>query len=195
MRFKSARNYIINKLRNELPAALHYHRVEHTESVYEACRQLAALENISAYETRLLLTAACYHDTGFLRDIDGHERISCEIAGSTLSGYGYTEDEISRICGMIMATRIPQSPNNHLEEILADADLDYLGRDDFFEWSNKLYLEWEASGKIKGANWDQIQVVFLERHHYFTKAAIQLRSVKKAKHLDTLKTKLKKLSR
>ena len=179
MRLKRDSNYLLNKLRNELPAALHCHRVEDTASVYEACKQLAALEHISAYETKLLLTAACYHDTGFLKDTNGHEQISCEIARSTLSGYGYTEDEISRICGMIVATRIPQSPKNHLEEILADADLNYLGRDDFFALSNKLYLEWEASGKITGANWDQIQIDFFEKYYYFTKTALQLRLAKK----------------
>ena len=30
-----------------------------------------------------------------------------------------------------MATKIPQKPQNHYEEVLSDADLDYLGRDDF----------------------------------------------------------------
>jgi len=174
-----------------LPAELHYHRVEHTEGVYEACKQLAALEHINAYETKLLLTAACYHDSGFLNDHYGHEQISCEIARSALPDYGYTENEINRVCGMIMATRIPQSPQNHLEEILADADLDYLGRDDFFIWSNKLYLEWGASGKINGENWNRTQIDFFEKHHYFTKTALQLRLAKKTKHLAALKAKLK----
>ena len=33
------------------------------------------------------------------------------------------------------ATKIPQTPLTKLEEIICDADLDYLGREDFFEIS------------------------------------------------------------
>lgn len=190
MKFEQARGFILNKLKNELPAELIYHRVEHTEGVYEACEQLAGHENISQYDTRLLLTAACYHDSGFLVDPEGHEEISCQIAREFLPGYEYTEKELNQVCGMIMATKIPQSPKNHLEEILADADLDYLGRDDFSLWSNKLYLEWKALGKLNETeNWDEIQIDFLNKHHYFTKTALRLRLPKKTKHVAELKAK------
>ena len=46
-----------------------------------------------------------------------------------------------QICGMIMATKIPQSPKNYLEQILCDADLDYLGRDDFYDIGGTLFKE------------------------------------------------------
>ena len=191
MRFEEASDYILTKLRGELPVTLHYHSVEHTLGVYEAAKRLATLENIDDYEMRLILTAACYHDTGFLTRADGHELISCEITRKTLPGYGYNPAEIDQICGMIMATRLPQTPKNYLEEILADADLDYLGRDDFFLWSNKLNLEMKDLGKTSAADWNRVQIDFLEKHHYFTKSAQNLRLKKKAKHLEELKAKLK----
>jgi uncharacterized protein len=192
MRFDEASDYILKKLKNELPATLHYHNIDHTTSVVAACKQLAELENINENDTRLVLTAACYHDTGFLKNLDGHELISCEIARNTLPAYAYTEQEVNQICGMIMATQLPQSPKNHLEEILADADLDYLGRDDFFVWSNRLHLEWDALGKINGVeNWDRLQINFLETHHYFTGTSLRLRLPKKAEHVNELKAKLK----
>ena len=34
-----------------------------------------------------------------------------------LPEYGYSTGQIDRICGMIMATQIPQTPHNKLEEI------------------------------------------------------------------------------
>lgn len=55
----------------------------------------------------------------------GHEFEGCLIARTALPGFGYTGEDIM-ICGMIMATKIPQSPTNILEEIICDADLDYL---------------------------------------------------------------------
>ena len=63
------------------------------------------------------------------------------MAREILPAYGLTRDQIDTICGMIMATRIPQSPSNQLERILCDADLDYLGRDDFYEIGGRLFEE------------------------------------------------------
>lgn len=48
-----------------------------------------------------------------------------------LPHFGYTGDEIEQVCDIIMATQMPQNPHNHLGQIICDADLDYLGRNDF----------------------------------------------------------------
>jgi uncharacterized protein len=193
MQFKEAENYILDKLKTELPEYLHYHNVEHTTDVVNACKLLAKLENLSDRDTQLLLTAACYHDAGFLSCIDGHEVVSCKIVGQVLPGYGYTADEIATICSTIMATRMPQTPVNKLGELLADADLDYLGRDDFFGLSCRLYSELVVLNDLTSEEeWDRIQVEFLKTHRYFTISAQQLRRAKKVEHLEQLKAKLNK---
>jgi len=191
MQFKEAGNYILNRLNNELPDHLYYHNKAHTQDVYDAAKQLAAFEKINAYETQLLLTAACYHDSGFLERTAGHETVSCRIASQTLPGYGYTESEIERICGIIMATKLPQQPKNLLEQVLSDADLDYLGRDDFPLISHKLFLEVLALGTVASKEeWDHLQVEFIGNHHYFTHSAIKLRAAKKEENLKQIKAKL-----
>lgn len=92
---------------------------------------------------------------------------------------------------MIMATKVPQQPQNHLEEILCDADLDYLGREDFFTIGNKLFAELSVYGILSTEDeWNELQARFLEAHHYFTKTAIKLRKKKKDKHLKLVKSKL-----
>ncbi|MCY1378022.1 hypothetical protein D3C87_1448270 [compost metagenome] len=92
---------------------------------------------------------------------------------------------------MIMATRIPQMPQNLLEEILADADLDYLGRDDFFTIGDRLYEELSVFGMVSNEwDWNVLQVKFLEAHHYFTDTAIRLRKQKKEENLQKIKDKL-----
>lgn len=193
MQFKEAENYILDKLKKELPEYLHYHNVDHTIDVVKACKQLAKLENLSEQDTQLLLTAASYHDAGFLSCIDGHETVSCEIAERVLPGYGYTPDEIAIVCSTIMATRMPQTPVNKLGELLADADLDYLGRDDFFGLSCRLYSELVILNDLTSEQeWDTIQVEFLKTHRYFTKSAQQLRRANKVEHLEQLKAKLNK---
>jgi uncharacterized protein len=192
MQFKQAGKFIINKLSKELPANLSYHSVYHTQDVYKAARLIGKQEGISACDMKLLLTAAWYHDSGFLKGPHGHEDESCLIATAALPGYGYSDIEIEKICGMILATKIPQEPKNYLEEILADADLDYLGRDDFFIIGQELFNEFLALGFINTEEeWNRLQVRFLESHHYFTKTSISLRQAKKELHLKAIKAKLK----
>ena len=192
MQFENAGKFIVQKLRNELSPQLSYHSINHVLDVYAAAEKIGAAEKISAAETKLLLTAARFHDSGFIKGAKDHEEESCRIARETLPGFDFQLNEIEQICGMIMATKIPQSPKNHLEEILADADLDYLGRDDFFTIGNQLFKELVNFGAIKTVRqWDELQVRFLESHHYFTKTALQLRQAKKLEHQEQIKAKLK----
>ena len=192
MQLDDAGNYIINKLNDELPAYLNYHNASHTLDVYEAAKRLAVADGISGDELTLLLTAAYYHDCGFLVKANGHEEESCRIARATLPEFGYATNEIDKICGMIMATRLPQSPKNHLEEILADADLDYLGRDDFSFIANQLFLENSFFGTAGDMDeWNRKQVAFMEKHQYFTKTANNLRQAKKDANLGRIKAQVK----
>lgn len=191
MQFAEAGKFIMQKLKKELPKHLSYHSVEHIQDVCEAAKRIGKQENISDYEMKLLITAVWYHDSGFLKGAQAHEEESCRIAQESLPKFGYTQEEINRICNMIMATKIPQMPKNHLEEILADADLDYLGRDDFFTIGNKLYTELCVFGFLHTEEeWNRLQVRFLESHHYFTPTAISLRKDKKEEHLQMVKAKL-----
>lgn len=191
MKFKQAGQFILNKLSKELPKYLSYHSVEHIKDVYDAADKLCRAEGVSDYETKLVLTAAWYHDAGFLKGAKDHEEESCGIAKEVLPDFGYKPEEIERICGMIMATKIPQTPKDHLEEILADADLDYLGRDDFFTIGNKLFTELSVFGFLTTEEeWNKLQVRFLENHHFFTPTALAWRKENKEQHLEQIKAKL-----
>ena len=129
-----------------------------------------------------------YHDCGFMVQSKEHEKIGCDIARESLPRFGYTAEQVERICGMIMATRIPQTPHNLLEEIIADADLDYLGRDDFWSIGNRLFTELQMYGIIQTEEeWNALQLRFLEQHHYFTATAINTRKQKKDEYVAILK--------
>lgn len=191
MRFKQAGKFILGKLRSELPAHLFYHGVAHTMDVYESAERIAKDEAISNHDLKLLLTAALFHDSGFIKTREGHEAESCRIAHQYLPAYNYQPAEIDVICGMIMATRIPQSPLNHLEEILSDADLDYLGRDDFFTLSDRLFHELCFEGLIKDKDeWNREQIDFMEVHRYHNATSVKLRQAKKEEYIKLVKSKI-----
>jgi len=192
MQFEKARDFIFKKLENELPSSLSYHTVQHVRDVYDCADRIGREEGVTDHDLQLLLTAAAFHDSGFIHLRTGHEEESCRIALNVLPFYHYTDDDIEKICGMIMATRLPQSPQNHLEQILADADLDYLGRDDFFTIGDKLFKELLDAGIVKDHNeWNRVQLSFMENHCYFTPTAAAQRKEKKDDNIKKVKAKLK----
>ncbi|MEZ4827041.1 MAG: HD domain-containing protein [Bacteroidia bacterium] len=131
------------KLKDELPESLTYHGIHHTMDVLDAAVEIGESEGIQGEELILLKTAALYHDSGFTKTYQGHEAEGCDIAKEYLPRFGYSSEQIEKICGMIMATRIPQTPCNLLEKILCDADLYYLGRNDFYPVGNSLFQEFQ----------------------------------------------------
>ena len=192
MEYEKIKKIILQKLKEKLPEHLSYHSVMHVKDVINAVEEIAVAENIQGEDLMLLKTAALFHDTGFLHGAKDHEEKSCEIAQKFLPDYGYNQPQIDKIKGMIMATKIPQTPKNHLEEILADADLDYLGRDDFFTIGDKLFEELTMFGIVNSErDWNLLQEKFLESHHFFTQTAINNRNKKKQENLEVIKSKLK----
>jgi uncharacterized protein len=184
--------HVIEKLQDGLPHFLSYHNTGHTLDVLKQAMNIAADEGITSRSDLLLLQAsALYHDVGFIEAYNGHEEKSCEVAQHELGAFGFSEEQVSIICGIIMATKIPQSPHTILEMILCDADLDYLGRTDFFTIGEGLFREFLHQGVVADeTDWNQLQVGFLERHHYFTRSSRQKRENFKQQHLDEIKKKL-----
>jgi uncharacterized protein len=190
--FLKLKSKILKMLRNGLDPRLTYHSPAHTEDVLRQVERIAAAENIT--ETRLVMlmrTAALFHDTGFLRTYKGHEQQSCLILSELVDTCQFKDEEMNTINGMIMATKIPQLPKSLPEMIICDADLDYLGRNDFGLISNTLKNEFLAYDVIKSdEEWDHLQVNFFESHHYFTASSLHDRYPVKQQHLKILKQKL-----
>jgi uncharacterized membrane-anchored protein YitT (DUF2179 family)/predicted metal-dependent HD superfamily phosphohydrolase len=182
--------YIIDRLHSELPQQFHYHNADHTLDVYQSAAAIAKQENIGESDTKLLLVAALYHDCGYLLGNKDHELSSCKITREALPQFGYSESDIEKICTLIMATQVPQQPANLLQQIICDADLDYLGRNDFTTTGSRLYHEMLAFGTIRNQEeWDQLQTTFLQNHRYFTAVSLKNRQPKQQENLRTLQNK------
>jgi uncharacterized membrane-anchored protein YitT (DUF2179 family)/predicted metal-dependent HD superfamily phosphohydrolase len=185
--FEALYNVVIAKFEKELPTHLTYHSIQHTKEVVETCRHLAAKEKLNNEDTHLVLTAALFHDSGFIKGYDNHEELSCEITKSILPDYSYNFHQIQTICELIMATKLPQKATTPLQEIICDADLYYLGSDGYFDGAKKLFSEWKSTGKIKeNMDWNKTQIDFLKKHRYFTLTAIKEREQKKKENLEQL---------
>ena len=194
--FEQARQYAEERLAKELPANLVYHGIAHTrEEVVPAAERFAALEGVKGKSLGLLRTAAWFHDLGFVEQAVHHELIGARIALETLPSFGYTKDEVEVVRWAVLATALPQSPRNLLEEILTDADLDVLGRENFVQRNGDLRRELASLGKeFTDEEWYTGQLKFLEEHTYFTASARSLRDAQKAQNIAYLKQALKELA-
>lgn len=187
--FKGAIDYILNKLENDLDSHLYYHGLHHTKDVLSSVEKIAVKEGVSQNDILLLKVAAAYHDCGFLVLYKNHEEAGCGLAYEALPKFGFSKEQMDIIFGMIKATKVPQSPRTKLEEIICDADLDYLGRDDFEKISGSLFEEFKYWNIVTDHHtWMQIQLNFLENHVYWTGFSKKNRTQAKLKRLEELKS-------
>ena len=187
IQFTDIQEIILDKLEMDLPGYLFYHNVKHTVDVVTEVELIGWAEGCSDEEILLLKTAGLFHDVGHVIAYDNHEFHGTQIAREMLPLFNYTTDQIERICSLIMSTKLPPRPTNLLENIMCDADLDYLGRSDFIPVSNTLYEELKAQNKMGSLNdWNKIQVRFISGHQYFTKTARRLREVNKQLQIERI---------
>ena len=188
MNYLLAKEYILSKLEKELSPNLYYHGIHHTIDVFKAVERFATVEGIRGNDLTILKTAALYHDAGFIIQYMEHEAASVVLAREILVDFDYNQEEIDEICKVIDATDLRKEPLSLLQKIIRDADLDYFGRDDFFPTSFKLYREWNENGrKVSLKEWYYQQLKFVEKHIYFTKAAMTLRQKRKLFNLSQIR--------
>lgn len=186
--FEQAKRYAATRLEQELPPQRVYHNVAHTrDEVAPAAERLAIAEGIGGEALLLVRTAAWYHDLGFIVQGHDHEVLGAQIAAQVLPGFGYGSEQVAAIRGMIMATRLPQSPCTLLEQIVADADLDLLGCGEFMQRNYDLRSEMATYGQTMADEaWYASQIEFLQGHRYFTASANAQRAAGKIRNAQVL---------
>lgn len=187
--FEQLEMEVLHALEKNLPSYLTYHSVRHTQNVLADAIEIATYENVSSADLLKIKIAALLHDTGFMETYQNHEEASCIYTQKILSTYHIATEDILHICEMIMATKIPQSPKDQCGKILADADLAYLGTDQFGEISSLLFDELKhLNPSFDQQTWNQIQIKFLTNHQYFTNYCMANKAAIKQAHLQSLLT-------
>jgi uncharacterized protein len=181
------KNFVFSLLKNNISEYYYYHNYEHTLYVIEKALEIGRYEKCTEEELELLTTAALWHDTGYIKTYKDHEDESCKLSRLYLPEYGIPDSDIDKICGMIMATKIPQSPKNKLEEILADADLEYMGTATFEIKADNLFREMQfINPSLTEVKWNQVQISFLQKHHFFTRFCKENREPVKQIYLSNM---------
>jgi uncharacterized protein len=188
--FEQARQYAEMRLEYELPPSLKYHGIVHTrEEVTPAAERIAAAEGIHGKSLYLLLTAAWFHDLGFVEQAPYHELIGARISVQVLPSFGVEKRDVEIVRWAILATAMPQAPQSLIESVLADADLATLGSQNFKQRNNDLREELSLLGRpYTDEKWYSSQLKFLERHRYFTYCAHTLFDAQKKSNMEYLRS-------
>ncbi|MEP2951357.1 MAG: HD domain-containing protein [Ekhidna sp.] len=157
-------------LSKQLPDNMIYHSVNHTIDVVASAEEIAEKQNLSHDDVEVVQIAAWFHDLGYTRGCEHHEKNGADMAREFLATKNYPEEKIEQVAGCIMATQMPQNPQNNLEKILCDADLMHLADRDYFKKAALLHQEIETTKlcKITEKEWLQMNQEFLDNHCFFT---------------------------
>lgn len=168
---------------------LPYHNIKHTEHVVRAVREIGENEGVDEKNIHLLEIAAWFHDTGYTQaSCSNHEANSSKICKEFLNEK-LAEEDIKVIQECIMATQIPQTPRNLMEQIICDADLAHLGKEDFNTFSEALRQEKSEileTGNISKTQWLMMNARFMTDHRYFTNYARTHFGPRKREYLQSI---------
>ena len=160
---------VYKDLSNKLDSKYHYHNLHHTKRVINSAKEIGNHYNLSRDDWRDLLTACLLHDYGFIKSHIDHEEIGAQISKEILPGYYFSDDHIESVSSLILITKVEEKPSNLLESIIRDADLEYIGSDDFQKISEYLKKEWLECGVVDNENqFYKIQYEFLLSHNFYT---------------------------
>ncbi|UCG27288.1 MAG: HD domain-containing protein [Bacteroidales bacterium] len=188
LRLNDFEETIMNRLAHELDDNLYFHNVKHTMNVATQAELIGRAEGISDEDMLLVRTAALLHDTGYIKTYDNHEEASCDIAREMLQKFKYSDQQIDKICELILTTKSTSKPGNLLEKILNDANRAFFGRVDFIPVLKSLYNELQERNKIVSEQeWYKNQIKTISEHEFFTKTARLLRDVEKEVQLTGIK--------
>ena len=184
---------VFSDLSNKLDSKYHYHNLHHTKRVIKSAQEIGDFYNLSRDDWRDLLTACLLHDYGFIKSHVDHEETGALMSKDILPEYYFSDDHIDTISSLILITKVAEKPSNLLESIIRDADLEYIGSNDFEKISEYLKKEWTECGVVKNdSQFYKIQYEFLLSHNFYTAFMQEKGREQKMKNIDYAKMMMEK---
>jgi len=183
-----AEQFVTNYLNENLDSSFVYHNIAHTQRVVAKVNELLEEVDLGDNEKEQLVLAAWFHDTGFTKTVDGHEKESVTIATDFLKSENASEEVIKSVSEFILATQMNYEPKNNLEGLIKDADCAHLSSKNYPSFSSLLRKEWELTlgKKVTKSEWLQENISFLANHTFYSAQASGKWEKRKGKNLANL---------
>jgi len=170
---------------------LSYHNWKHTMNVFNAVNLIAGnTEGVTEQNLEYLQLAAIFHDVGYLESAEEHEIRSAAIAEKHLQSLGYEASSLAEVKRLILATKLGNRPKDILEEIMVDADLSHLGREDYIDTTYRFLLKEmseQMNKKMTEKDWAKSCVSFIKAHRFLTEFARKAYRKTKLENLERVK--------
>jgi len=192
----NAEKHALNLLSSGLDTKYVYHNLAHTQRVVKKVKELIVNMGVNEIDAQNTEIAAWFHDTGFTKSADNHEKESVRIVTDFLKGQNVEEKRIKAISNIILATAMGYKPKNILEKIIVDADCAHLASKNFFDYTSLLRKEWELTGlkTVTYQDWIKENINFFTVQHRFeTDYALKNWTRRKEKNLSKLMKDLKSI--
>lgn len=189
-------NYVFNLFKDNLSLDFTYHNFMHTVKVVEAIKTLSAEEQISTDLQEKLLIAGWFHDTGYTKTVQGHEKESVNIAKQYFNEHNFDENYINEVQDYILITTLNIVPKNIGEAIVKDADNYHLGQTEYPKISELLRDEIAkiCHKEFSDYEWHlENRNFFLNVHHFYTDAAKKHWQKGKEENLIYTQNKIKEI--
>ncbi|MGG5506011.1 MULTISPECIES: Pycsar system effector family protein [unclassified Myroides] len=190
--------YIFQLYKDTLSHQYTYHNFNHTTRVVNGLEELLQKIEVSEKEALLLKLAAWFHDIGYTKSCEDHEKHGAAIAENYLKEQAFAPEDIQSITNLILATKLDHEPTNLLECIIKDADFAHLADADFIEVSNLLCEEFTVTCQFTFTKeeWNQQNLAFLlYKHRFYTDYARQQWQPKKQKNIFAIRDRIEKDSK
>ena len=112
---EQVQNHVEQLFKTPDASNLLYHNLMHTQKVVEAATQIANHYALNDHDFFIVITAAWFHDIGYLHTTAGHEEIGADEAAALLTRLDVSDSIIEKIKHCILATKLPHHPTNLLE--------------------------------------------------------------------------------
>jgi predicted metal-dependent HD superfamily phosphohydrolase len=192
-----AEQFVTHILEKELPPDFTYHNLEHTAIVVEGAMAIGKGENLGAEEMDILLIAAWFHDTGYVHTTVDHEVESVRIATTFLKQASAGDELIAGVTACILATKTDTLPKEKLHQVIRDADMFHLSKENYNDFAINLRKEWSSihNKHYTDLEWNHLNLDFLTRHEFYTDYARKNLLESKEEVIKKIRKKIKKLEK
>lgn len=165
-----------------------FHNFAHVQAVVDSVLEIGQGYELPQHDLTLLQLAAWFHDLGYDKGPANHEERSVQYAEKFLQQHHFTAEDIAVVRNCIYATKVPQHPDNLLEEIVCDADMSHLGKDSYWDRCGRIRQELLVTQQMimSEQEWVDFEINFMQQHRYHTPIATELYDERKQKHIRQL---------
>ena len=187
--------YVEEYMKVHLPENIVFHNYNRTSKIARICDTLSIQSDLNGNEKILLHLAALFIDIGYCDDPKKSASASARHARNYFMQKGMDAGTIKTITESIEAIGYPQQPVSLVAQYLCDADMYYLGSNNYPLDTELLRKEISLVDKVNFSDLDWIkrQLQVLENHTYFTSEARQLFKKRKKNNILLLQNQLNRI--